>query len=169
MGKRKAKSKKLKSKILASALILTIAILIFSLLSFALREYIDRSEYVEADVVRVVGTTVILGHNCTAIVAQTSEERARSIELGLKKKIEVRPNTHDIFVDVIKYYNITLESVTLDRFENNIYYATLHLSKNNLKLNLDSKPSDAIAIALRAKSPIYINKTLLRLHGKNIC
>ncbi len=153
-------------------MIILAAIVLVSFLSFAvlaIMEYINMNEYVEADVIKIIDTTVVLGSNCTAIVAQTSTERANSIQLGLDKKINVRPNTHDIFTDVLKNFNITLESVTMDRFEEDIYYATLHLKRGDEKLNLDSKPSDAVAIALRMESPVYIKKDLLKKQGQNIC
>ncbi len=148
------------------------AVFMVSFLSFvalALMEFVDMNEYEEANVVKIIDTTVVLGNNCTAIVARTSQERARSIELGLEKRIEIRPNTHDLLADTMESFNITLEYVTMDRFEDSIYYATLHMKKGNERLKLDSKPSDAISIALRTESPIYIKKGLLEEYGQNIC
>ncbi|MCK4635030.1 MAG: bifunctional nuclease family protein [Candidatus Aenigmarchaeota archaeon] len=179
ISKRKIKSKAkvtvAKNKIfwkIERIIIILAAVVLVSFLSFAvlaIMEYINMNEYVEADVIKIIDTTVVLGNNCTAIIAQTSPERAASIQLGLDKKINVRPNTHDIFTDVLKNFNITLESVTMDRFEEDIYYATLHLKRGNEKLKLDSKPSDAVAIALRMESPVYIKKDLLKKHGQSIC
>ncbi|MCD6477401.1 MAG: bifunctional nuclease family protein [Candidatus Aenigmarchaeota archaeon] len=144
-------------------------IVILSFFVLGTFEYFNTDEYVKADITKVIGNTVIIGNNCTAIVAQTSPERAHSIELGLENKIEVRPNTHDVFVDVLKGFNITVESVTMDKYEDEIYYATMHLRRGNTILNIDLKPSDGIAIALRASAPIYIKKDLLEEMGQNIC
>ncbi|UCG95776.1 MAG: bifunctional nuclease family protein [archaeon] len=172
---RKIKKKTRKNKTfwkIERVVIILAAVFLVSFLSFAalaLMEYMDMNDYVEADIVRVIDTTVVLGNNCTAIVAQTSEERARSIELGLKDEIEIRPNTHDIFADALKSFNVTLESVTVDSFRDGIYYATIHLKRDNQRLRLDSKPSDAIALSLRTDSPLYIKKELLRSQGQNIC
>lgn len=154
------------------ALVVLISIFLVAFLSFAvlaLVDYIRMEDYVKTDVLRVIDDTVVLGKNCTAIVAQTSPERARSIELGMEKEIEVRPNTHDIFADTLENFNITVESVTLDRFYDEIYHATIHLKEGNQKLRLDCKPSDGIALALRTESPIYIRKDLLQENGQNIC
>jgi bifunctional DNase/RNase len=177
MTKTKKKSKKQSRKrktfksVEAVTVILAAVFVIsfFSFVALALMEYIDMNEYLEADVISIINTNVILGNNCTAIIAQTSQERARSIELGLEDKIEIRPNTHDLFTDVLRNFNITLEFVTLDDFEDGIYYATIHLKRGNEKLRLDSKPSDAIAIALRAESPVYVKKVILQNQGQNIC
>jgi len=146
-----------------------IALILLSIASLAIINLIETSKYVVADVLRVEGNVIAIGHNCTAIVAETSSERAHSIELGIKGVIEQRPNTHDIFAETLKSFNITLEHVTLDNFEDGIYYANLHLSSGNKFLKLDIKPSDGIALALRTNSTIYINRTLLQEVGRNIC
>lgn len=150
-------------------LIIFLAIIIFSFISIALVNLINFEDYLVADVLEVSGNTVMLGNNCTAIISETSSERAHSIEIGIKGIIEDRPNTHDIFAQTLKSFNITLDYVTLDNFENGIYYANLYLKSGNKVLKLDVKPSDAIALALRTNSTIYINKTLLQEVGKNIC
>ncbi len=150
-------------------LIIFIILTLFSFISLGVLNLIQYSNYVVADVLQVSGTFVIVGHNCTAIIAQTSPERAYSIELGLKRIIEERPNTHDIFASVLRTYNITLDSVAIERFDGNYYYANLYLRSGNKILKIDAKPSDAIALALRMNSTIYINKTLLEEIGRNVC
>jgi bifunctional DNase/RNase len=150
-------------------LIVFLILVLYSFLSIALMDLINFEDYLIANVLEVSENTIILGNNCTAIVAETSSERAHSIEIGMKGIIEQRPNTHDIFAETLKSFNITLEQVTIDNFENGIYYANLHLVSGNKFLELDVKPSDGIALALRMNSTIYINKTLLQEIGKNIC
>jgi bifunctional DNase/RNase len=146
-----------------------IALILLSITSLAVINLIEISEYVVANILRVDGNIITIGYNCTAIVAETSSERAYSIGLGIRGVIDQRPNTHDIFAQTLKSFNITLEHVTLDNFKNGIYYANLHLTSGNKILKLDTKPSDAIALALRTNSTIYINKTMLQEVGRNIC
>jgi len=173
MPKRKKSSRRRKiskrKRVSRLPLIVFLIIILFSFLSIALVNLINFEDYLIANVLEVSGNTIILGNNCTAIVAQTSPERAHSIEIGKKGIIEQRPNTHDIFAQTLKSFNITLEQVTIDNFEEGIYYANLHLISGNKFLELDVKPSDGIALALRTNSSIYINKTLLQEIGKNIC
>jgi bifunctional DNase/RNase len=57
----------------------------------------------------------------------------------------------------------------LDRYEDGVYYANLFLKTKDKVLKLDSKPSDAIALALRTNSTIYINETLLNDIGETVC
>jgi len=160
-----------KNKISKSALIALILLVLSSVMAYSILNLIetDRSGYVVADFIRVSGTTILIGNNCTAIVADTSQERAESIENGIKGIIDQRPNTHDTFVAVLKSFNITLDSVNLERYDGNYYYADLILESGDKVLSLDTKPSDAIALAVRTNSTVYINKTLLQEVGKNIC
>ncbi|MFQ6009801.1 MAG: bifunctional nuclease family protein [Candidatus Aenigmatarchaeota archaeon] len=147
--------------------ILVLLVLVYA--SLSVKPLFDTSQYVEADVLDIVDSTIILGHGCTAIIAETSPERAYSIALGLEGRIDMRPNTHDIFAQTLKTFNISLDSVTLDAFNGDFYTASMIMWTPEKMLKLDSKPSDAIAVALRTLTPIYINKTLLSERGEDIC
>lgn len=146
-----------------------LVLFIISIAVVAVIDNLDTSGYVAADVLQVVDNTIVVGKGCQAIVAETSPERAYSIQLGIEGIIDDRPNTHDIFVETIKSFNISLEYVTLDSYEDGIYYANLLFKSDDKYLKLDTKPSDAIALALRTNSTIYINETLLEETGENIC
>jgi hypothetical protein len=162
----------MKKKKLPKATLITLAFLILSsIMAFAIVNLIeiDKSSYIVADYLEVTGTTILIGNNCTAIVADTSQERADSIESGMKGIIDQRPNTHDTIVAILKSFNITLDSVIMERYDGKFYYANLILKSGDKILKLDTKPSDAIAIAVRTNSTIYINKTMLGEVGKNIC
>jgi len=160
-----------KKKVSKAPLIALVLLVLSSIMAYAIVNLIeiDKSRYVVADYLNVSGTTVFIGNNCTAIVADTSQERAQSIEDGMKGIINERPNTHDTLVAVLKSFNITLDSVYMERFDGKYYYADLILRSKDKILKLDTKPSDAIALAVRTNSTIYINKTMLKEVGKNIC
>ena len=162
---------KKKRKISKVTLITLVFLILSSIMAFSIVNLIeiDKSKYVVADYLRVSGTTILIGNNCTAIVADTSQERAQSIDDGIKGIINERPNTHDTFVAVLKSFNITLDSVYIERFDGNYYYADLILKSGDKVLKLDTKPSDAIALAVRTNSTVYINKTMLQEIGKNVC
>ncbi|MEM5778578.1 MAG: DUF151 domain-containing protein [Candidatus Aenigmatarchaeota archaeon] len=161
---------KRKKKPIAQVIALVLLVL-SSIMAYAIVNLIeiDESKYVVANYLKVDGNVIYIGNNCTAIVAETSEERARSIEDGVKGIINERPNTHDTFVSVLKSFNISLDYVNLERFDGKYYYADLFLRSGDKILKLDTKPSDAIALAVRTNSTIYINKTMLEEIGKNIC
>ncbi|QQG39572.1 MAG: bifunctional nuclease family protein [Candidatus Aenigmatarchaeota archaeon] len=126
-------------------------------------------EFVEANVIDIQGTTLIIGRDCTAIVADTTPDQARSIRLGKEKTVELRPTTHDLYAETLSSFNITVEEAAMTRFGNDIYYAELVLRSGDTVLRLDSRPSDALAIALRADVPFMISKAVLEEKGQNIC
>ena len=158
-----------KSKTIRAIMVVVFGLVLVSV-AFAATQYFNPNDYYTADVIRIDGTaTVVTGTGCRGLVADTTEERANSIRLGLEGKIEERPNSHDIYVQTLKNFNITIESATIDSYDDSFYYSNLILKKEDKVVKMDSKPSDAIAIALRAAAPIYIKKELLDKEGKSIC
>ncbi len=147
---------------------IVIGTFVFMLFAYSYVEN-QSEEYVKADILRVVDNTIIIGHGCKAIVAETSPERARNILLGMEDIIPERPTTHDTIVQILNSFNITLEKVILERFDGNYYYAFGYFRSKGKMLKLDLMPSDGIAIAVRINSPVFINKTMLDEIGKNIC
>ncbi len=86
--------------------------------------------------------------------------QAISILNALNNITSSRPNTHDLISNIISFTSLQVEYVTIDKLVNNTYYGTIYLADNSNLLKIDSRPSDAIAIALRTGSKIYINREL---------
>ncbi|HLE07262.1 MAG TPA: bifunctional nuclease domain-containing protein [archaeon] len=150
--------------------LLIFVVLIAGLFAIAQLNNFDSNGYAEADVIQVQGKqTLVLGANCTGIVADTTEERALAIQSGIDKKIEERPSIYDNYIDTMKSFNISVERVTFDRYDGNYYYSNIFLRGSDKLLKIDAKPSDAIAVALKANATVFINKSLLAEVGKNIC
>jgi bifunctional DNase/RNase len=149
--------------------IFIIVILISVFASFAYYQFVPQQGFVEVNVIKVIDTSVIVGNNCTGIVAQTSPDNAESIQLGLENKISDRPNAHDTLAAIFRAFNITVEGVEITEIKNQNYMSFITIKQGDKILKLDSRPSDAIAIALRTNSKIYINSTLLSQNGQNIC
>ena len=126
-------------------------------------------EFREQNVLRIDGTTITVGRGCTAIVADTSQERADAIAFALANKTDVRPNAWDGWASTLKSFNITLEAVTMWGKSEDAYLSNAIFRSGSDVLELDMRPSDAIALALRIGTPIYLNMTLLREVGVNIC
>ena len=87
------------------------------------------------------------------IVVGASE--AQSIAVNLEQVIPSRPLTHDLFVSLFHVYGIQLQRVVIYSFKDGVFAAMLHLSNGNVEVDIDSRTSDAIAIALRTGAPIY--------------
>jgi len=85
-----------------------------------------------------------------------------SIAFSIRKALEnipfPRPLTHDLLVNILEKLDVTVEKVTIDAMIGNIYVATIVLRDNrtNSVFYIDSRPSDATAIAVRTGAPIYI-------------
>jgi uncharacterized protein len=73
-----------------------------------------------------------------------------------------RPMTHDLLRNVIGEFGGTIEAVEITELKENTYFARIEMkTRDGGALHIDSRPSDAIALALRAKSPIYVAKAVL--------
>lgn len=87
------------------------------------------------------------------------EATAMATELeGIKM---ARPMTHDLLNSVLTEMGGSVKSVEITELKENTYYALIYLSIAGRELAIDSRPSDAIALALRTKSPIYVAKAVL--------
>ena len=72
-----------------------------------------------------------------------------------------RPLTHDLLVEVIRGLNAELERIVVSSLRNNTFYAKLILRQNGSMLEVDSRPSDAVAVAVRLDAPIYVEEEVL--------
>ncbi|HVN64898.1 MAG TPA: bifunctional nuclease family protein [Candidatus Binataceae bacterium] len=88
------------------------------------------------------------------------EATAMATELeGIKPQ---RPMTHDLVRNLIAEFGATVESAEVTELKDNTYFARIQLrSREGKTVSIDSRPSDAIAIALRTKAPIYVAKKVL--------
>jgi uncharacterized protein len=102
------------------------------------------------------------GNDTLPILIAPLEASLIAIELEGKKPL--RPLTHDLIVNILSELSYEVESIEVYDLKNNIYYARLNLFNGKSKLKIDSRPSDAIALALRTKSPIYVERKLFTLY-----
>lgn len=80
---------------------------------------------------------------------------ATAIAVPLENVTPPRPLTHDLFLTLFGRLNVSVTRVVITDLRNNTYYATVHLTSGGTPMELDSRPSDAIALAVRAKVPVY--------------
>ena len=91
---------------------------------------------------------------------------AVSINSAKNKEILSRPFTHDLFLDLVGKFSITIHYLQIDSIEDGVYYAQLVLSADHHKEYLDCRPSDGIALALRADVPIFVDENVLASAGQ---
>ena len=93
-----------------------------------------------------------------------SEASAIAMEIsGVKFK---RPLTHDLFKQCLLDLGVDMESVFISELKDNTYYARIYLNHQGKKIELDARPSDSIALALRMKAPIHTTDELLESASK---
>jgi bifunctional DNase/RNase len=81
---------------------------------------------------------------------------ATGIAVPLHGVTPPRPLTHDLFLTLFGRLKVSLTRVVITDLRDDVYYATLHFSGSAGELTLDSRPSDAIALAMRARAPVLI-------------
>lgn len=86
---------------------------------------------------------------------------ASSIAMELEKTPRVRPITHDLVKNLIEKLGFKVSKVEVTDLRNDTFYATMHLERESEEYILDARPSDAIAIALRCDSPIFVNEEVI--------
>ncbi len=119
--------------------------------------------------VRMNGTTVFLSSECYTVFFDITEDQAYSVARGLEGVIGVRPLTHDLMKDVMDNFGVQITNIMIDRFEDNIYYATIYMRQGNKILEIDARPSDSIALSVRTGVPIYFKESILQQRGVYTC
>ncbi len=86
---------------------------------------------------------------------------ANAIALQIEKIVTPRPMTHDLLKSAISGLQATVEKVVITDLKENTFYALIFLNHDGKLLPIDSRPSDAIALALRTGSPIFVNAEVI--------
>lgn len=87
---------------------------------------------------------------------------AQAIALELENFKRLRPLTHDLFYDVIIKLGAAVQKIVIDDIKDGIFYATIFIRQNDGKiLELDARPSDAVAIAVRFRCPIFATHNVM--------
>ena len=86
---------------------------------------------------------------------------AMSIHSALNNEIPPRPLTHDLFVEFLKQFGISLKSLVIDSLEDGVYYASMILLQDHHELTIDCRPSDGIAIGIRCQAGIMVEEEVV--------
>ena len=86
---------------------------------------------------------------------------ASAIATELEKISFSRPMTHDLMRDLLKILDAKVKRIEIVDLRNNTFFASIHLQRNGDTLIIDSRPSDAIALALRVNCPIFIDEKVI--------
>ncbi len=121
---------------------------------------------------KVTGLTIDPFTNMPIIILKDMEEKsalpiwiglieASAIATELEKIKLARPMTHDLIKNVLAALAVKVEKVEVSDLYENTFYARIHLQKGEETFIIDSRPSDAIALALRAGAPIFVDRKVI--------
>ena len=93
---------------------------------------------------------------------------ATSIYMALAHKTFERPLTHDLLQIVIDVLGVTVSKIEITDIHKETYFARIVLSRGEEVFYIDARPSDSIALALRAKAPVFVEESLYRRYKRNL-
>ncbi|OGP71199.1 MAG: hypothetical protein A2W09_06255 [Deltaproteobacteria bacterium RBG_16_50_11] len=86
---------------------------------------------------------------------------ANAIAMKLKKIASQRPMTHDLIHSILSTLESRIAKIVVNDLKENTYYALIHLNRKGEEIVIDSRPSDAIAIALAVDAPIFVSNIVI--------
>jgi len=92
---------------------------------------------------------------------------ANAIALQIENIPTPRPMTHDLLRNIIEDLKASVQKVVVCDLQENTFYALIYLSLNGATMAIDARPSDAIALALRTRAPIFVEETVID-HAKTV-
>lgn len=126
---------------------------------------------------KVAGITIDPFTNTPVVILKDLEEKdvlpiwiglleASSIATALENIQTPRPMTHDLLKNILEELGVKVIKIEVNDLRDNTYFAIIHLDVDGKRLIIDSRPSDAIALALRTGSPIYVDEDVIRKSAK---
>ncbi len=100
--------------------------------------------------------------NAEILPIWVGKSEASAISFALEQVTAPRPMTHDLMKAMLDAVDAKVISIVVSDLNDNTYYAKIHLMYEDSEYSVDSRPSDAIALALRAKAPIFAAESVIR-------
>jgi bifunctional DNase/RNase len=116
------------------------------------------------------GNAVVLTDekSTVAVLIFIGGTEALSIALRLQRRHYDRPLTHDLLDDVIKKLGSQVLSARVDSLENNVFHGTLVVRDHGKRVEVDARPSDALAMAVGSSVPIFVSKKVIDQAGVDL-
>lgn len=125
---------------------------------------------VQMDLTRIIITET--GDSQVIILQERNGERQFPIMIGITEALAIdrrikgiqtaRPLTHDLMANIINQLNGDLEKIVISELREHTFYAKLVVRRNGDLLEIDSRPSDAIALGVTSQTPIFVDEEVLR-------
>jgi len=88
---------------------------------------------------------------------------ADAIALALGKVITPRPLTHDLIKNIFEGLDVKVTRIVITEIVDNTYYASIYVTNEGKDVAIDSRPSDAVAVALRMQAPLFVEDGILEV------
>ena len=126
---------------------------------------------------KVAGITVDPFTNTPIVILKDTEERdvlpiwiglleASSIATALENVQTPRPMTHDLLTNILENVGARITRIEINDLRDNTYFAVIHLDMKGKRFVIDARPSDAIALALRAGASIFVDEDVIKKSAK---
>ena len=103
-------------------------------------------------------TVVILGARDKKFAIYTDPSIGRTLQIYLTGTEKPRPLTHDLMVNILKSTHTEIEKIVVSDLKDNSYFAVIYLRMNGKTIEIDARPSDSLALAVRVKCPIFVSE-----------
>ncbi len=128
------------------------------------------SEYVPVNVRGVYFVSTITGPQAVVFLSDNGDRmvpiyigpaEAISIDIALRKETTPRPMTHDLVKSIMENFSINIDRIIIDDLDEQVFYARLMLRNGAREIEIDARPSDCIALAVRSNANIFIEQGIL--------
>ena len=128
------------------------------------------SEYVPVNVRGVYFVSTITGPQAVVFLYDNGDRmvpiyigpaEAISIDIALRKETTPRPMTHDLVKSIMENFGINIDRIIIDDLDEQVFYARLMLRNGGREIEIDARPSDCIALAVRSNAHIFIEQGIL--------
>lgn len=117
---------------------------------------------------------VLLRHEDRVLPIVVGTPEAHAIQVGILEEKLGRPMTHDLLVNIMAGFRCEMESLSIYKLENDTFFAHLNINQLNEEgeltqiLRIDARPSDGIAMAVRAKCPIFVAEEVMEKAAQDV-
>ena len=128
------------------------------------------SDYVPVSVRGVYFVSTITGPQAVVFLSDNGDRmvpiyigpaEAISIDVALRKETTPRPMTHDLVKSIMDSFGISINKIVIDDLDEQVFYARLMLKEGGREIEIDARPSDCIALAVRSSASIFIEQGIL--------
>jgi bifunctional DNase/RNase len=96
-----------------------------------------------------------------ALPIYIGQDQAKAIINALEKQAPPRPFTHDLIINLLENCDVRIDRVLINSLQDNTFYAVIVIEQNDISKEIDARPSDAIALAVRSKAPIWVMEEVI--------